>query len=577
MPKPRLPILLVWEILSHPQRREAVNLLAMMTLGMLLEATGIAMVLPVLGLMGGEGAIGFQAIESLRLALGLELQQVAILAVASLLAFHLAKAAFLAFLGWRQARLVFRLQAELSDWMLARYLRQPLEFHFERNSSLLARQALHDTVQFARGAVMSCLTLCAEGCVIVGLSTLLFVIQPATTLGLVIVLGLCAAAFHRIWRHRILRWGQERQTHEGSVIQRLHESLGAVREIKIRGCEAEFLRRYSEPNHGFASVASNQAALEAWPRLGLELLTVSGIAILAIVLLVQGQSAGALVPILGVFAAATSRLLPSIARLLNHLNYLHFSSPVVLSLHQEIAELKAQALPNSPDSSLPQNWQTIELAAIEYTYPSRSEPALRDLNLSIARNEVLGLIGPSGAGKSTFVDILAGLLPPRSGSIRLDGVDIRRNLRAWQDQIGYAPQNTCLVDDTLRRNIAFGVPDSQIDDQALRRAIAAAQLETVVAELPSGIETPLGERGLRLSGGQRQRVGIARALYHNPQLLILDEATSALDEATEIAVLDSIRCLSPRKTIVIVAHRASTVRGCHRVLQLDELQAARLA
>jgi ABC-type multidrug transport system fused ATPase/permease subunit len=573
MPKPSFPFRLVWQILSRPQRREAAILLTMMVMGMLLEATGIALVIPLLGLMGGENAMGFHFLESLRASLGLDFQTLAILAIAALLAFHLLKAAFLAFLGWRQARFVYQLQADLSDWMLASFLRQPMEFHFERNSALLARQALHDTSQFARGAVMSCLTLCAEGCVIAGLSCLLFIIQPATTLALVLVLGVCAAVFHRVWRHRILLWGQERHAHEGALVQRLHESLGAIKEIKIRGCEAEILRRYSLPSHGFACVASNQAALEAWPRLGLELLTVSGIAALAIVLLLQGQSAGALVPLLGVFAAAASRLLPSTARLLNHLNYLRYSQPVVLSLHREIKELKVLAYQHSPRSALPTNWQSIELSNIAYVYPGRREPALAGLSLSIAQGEVLGLVGPSGSGKSTFVDVLAGLLSPSSGSVLLDAVDIRCNLCAWQEQIGYAPQNACLVDDTLRRNIAFGVPDRQIDESALQRAIATAQLQSVLAELPAGLNTPLGERGERLSGGERQRVGIARALYHNPQLLILDEATSALDEPTEIAVLDSIRCLSPRKTIVIVAHRASTVRGCHRVLQLDELQA----
>ena len=213
---------------------------------------------------------------------------------------------------------------------------------------------------------------------------------------------------------------------------------------------------------------------------------------------------------------------------------------------------------------------TLELSQITYSYPGAAEPALKDLSLTIQRGESVGFIGASGAGKSTLVDILLGLLTPDTGEVRVDGKDIQENLRNWQDQIGYVPQSIYLTDDTLRCNVAFGLTDEQIDDEAVQRAIQAAQLEEFVASLPEGLETIVGEHGVRLSGGQRQRIGIARALYHDPVVLVLDEATSALDAVTERDVMQAVYALHGDKTLLIVAHRLSTVAHCDKLVRLEE-------
>lgn len=246
---------------------------------------------------------------------------------------------------------------------------------------------------------------------------------------------------------------------------------------------------------------------------------------------------------------------------------LRFVKPVIESLYTE-TKLVAPVIKNT-DSTRSTFRVALELSHINYSYPNAALPSLQDVSLTIRSGESVGFIGTSGAGKSTLVDILLGLLTPDTGTVRVDGKDIQDNLRNWQDQVGYVPQSIFLTDDTLRRNVAFGLPDEEIDDVAVQRAIKAAQLEVFLADLPDGLETMVGERGVRLSGGQRQRIGIARALYHDPAVLVLDEATSALDTATEHEVMLAVRALQRSKTVIIIAHRLSTVEHCDRLYRLE--------
>jgi ABC-type multidrug transport system fused ATPase/permease subunit len=268
------------------------------------------------------------------------------------------------------------------------------------------------------------------------------------------------------------------------------------------------------------------------------------------------------------FAAASFRLLPSVNRILGSAQSLRYGLPVIGSLYAELGVLASAQAP-SDRNRMPFR-ESLELHQVTYVYPGKVDPALREISLRIRKGESVGFIGASGAGKSTLVDILLGLLSPNAGQVRVDSQDIKDHLRNWQDQIGYVAQSIFLTDDTLRRNIALGLPDKQIDEEALWRAVCAAQLAEFVNSLPEGLDTVVGERGVRLSGGQRQRIGIARALLHDPALLVLDEATSSLDTATEGEVMEAVRALHGTKTIIIVAHRLSTVQQCDRLYRLDQ-------
>jgi ABC-type multidrug transport system fused ATPase/permease subunit len=286
-------------------------------------------------------------------------------------------------------------------------------------------------------------------------------------------------------------------------------------------------------------------------------------------MVLSNKAVGDILPVLSLFGAAAFRLLPTLSQVINSFMSISINRPIVNNLYTDLS-LKIPATTNDRKSRKLLN--RIDVEGLSFSYARTTRDALSDVSISICRGEAVGLIGSSGSGKSTLVDILLGLLEPTSGNVLVDGHDIQENLREWQDQIGYVPQSIFLTDDTLRRNVAFGLPKDQIDDDAVNSAIRSAQLEDFVASLADGLDTIVGERGVRLSGGQRQRIGIARALYNNPDVLVLDEATSSLDTETEHGVMQAVQALQGDKTVIIVAHRLSTVEYCDRLYRLENAQ-----
>ena len=560
----------IWGLLTSAERRSAVLLLGLMFIGMVLETLGIGLVIPAIALLTQpDYAERFPALQPFLAALGNPSHEVLVIgAMLGLVGVYLIKVLFLAFLTWRQTRFPFGVQAQLSQRLFSVYLRQPYTFHLQRNSAQLIRNVINEVSLFTVKGMLPGMMLLTESLVLLGLCSLLLVVEPLGSLIVVSVLGTAAWGFHRLTRRSIARWGVARLHHEGLRIQHLQQGLGGAKEVKLLGRETEFLEQYRPHNVQSARVGQLQITLQQLPRLWLEVLAVSGLAILVISMLAQNRELEAMLPTLGLFAAAAFRLIPSVNRVLGALQSLRYGLPVIDILHTELnlatPEVAATHSPVTPFRG------ALELRQITYAYPCAAEPALKDISLDIQRGESVGFIGASGAGKSTLVDILLGLLTPDTGEVRVDGKDIQTNLRNWQDQVGYVPQSIYLTDDTLRRNVAFGLANEQIDDAAVQRVIQAAQLEEFVASQPDGLETLVGERGIRLSGGQRQRIGIARALYHDPAVLVLDEATSSLDTTTERDVMQAVTSLQGSKTILIVAHRLSTVKHCDRLYRLEQ-------
>lgn len=559
----------VLALLTRKQRHQGARLLGLMILGSLVETASIGLLIPALALMAHEDLAGsYPLLLPLLEALGHPTQnQLIIGGMAMLFCVYFTKALFLAYLTWRQNAFVFCVRADISQRLFTGYLRQSWAFHLQRNSAQMINILATETNQLTGSALQPALLLVSETLVLAGIFTLLAVAEGFGVLVLVAVLGTATWFFHRFTGGHLLRWGQARQHHEYLRIQHAQQGLGGVKDVKLLGREDEFLALYSAHNVGSARAVEWQNTFQQLPRLWLEVLAVGGLAILVLVMIGQGRPAEDVLITLGLFAMATFRITPSANRAVGAIQSLRYASPAVDSIHREILKLEEYVTPTSKGSL---NFcKEVSLTGVSYHYPQAAFESLSNITLTIPRGISVGIVGESGAGKSTLVDLLLGLLTPNTGCVRVDDADIQTNLRGWQDLIGYVPQSIYLTDDSLRRNVAFGLSEDQIDDDAVQRAIHSAKLEDFVKGLPEGIQTVVGERGVRLSGGQRQRIGIARALYHDPEVLVLDEATSALDTATEEGVMAAVNALIGMKTLIIIAHRLSTVAHCDRLYRLE--------
>lgn len=559
----------LWGVLTLSERRRALVLLGLMLVGMVLETLSVGIVIPALALLTqNDIAHNYPILKPIFSSLGNPSQQTLIAGgMLVLVGIYLIKTLFLAFLAWRQTSFAFEMSAQLSQRLFKVYLRQPYTFHLQSNSAQLIRNVITEVGMFTGNGIQPGMNLLTESLVLIGLCGLLLAVEPLGALVVVSVLGLAALGFHALTRGRIARWGEARQYHDGLRLQHLQQGINGVKDVKMLGREADFLEQYLLHNAQSARVGQMQSTLQQLPRLWLELLAVSGLAMLVLSMLVQNRALEAVIPTLGLFAAAAFRIMPSVGRILGSIQSLRYGLPVINILHKELNLATTQS--HDTERSIVPFRETLELDHVSYSYPLSARISLSDICLVIRRGESIGFVGSSGAGKSTLVDILLGLLVPDAGEVRVDGKNIQKNMRNWQDQIGYVPQSIYLTDDTLRRNVAFGLPSEQVDDVAVKRAIQAAQLEDFVAGLPEGLETMVGERGIRLSGGQRQRIGIARALYHDPAVLVLDEATSSLDTETEHGVMQAVKALQGSKTILIVAHRLTTVEHCDRLFKME--------
>ncbi|HEX5093994.1 MAG TPA: ABC transporter ATP-binding protein [Burkholderiales bacterium] len=570
----------LWHVLASAERRRALLIAGLMVVGMALETLSTGLMLPAIALILQQDLSGrLPPLAQLQAALGSPSHaEIIAMVMIALVIVYLVKNAFLTFLIWRQTSFAYGVRLRLSQELFATYLRQPYTFHLQRNSAQLIRNIVGE-VNLLTEALISGQGIATELLVLLGISCLLFAVEPLGAFIAVVLLGASAWVFYRGTRARVARWGAARQHHDGLRMQHLLQGLGGAKEIKLLGREAEFIEQYRTHNAESARVGQYQTTLLMMPRLWLEILAVLGLAALVLAMLAQGRDLNAIFPTLGLFAAAAFRLIPSINRVLAGVQVLRYSLPVVDTLREELALADERPAPGSPSGGRRdrQFASTLRLSDVSFAYPQSDAPAIRGASFEVRRGESVGFVGTSGSGKSTLVDVILGLLSPSAGSIEVDGRDIRQDLRAWQDQIGYVPQTLYLVDDTLRRNVAFGLPDAQVDPAAVERALHAAQLDAFVAELPDGLDTVVGERGVRLSGGQRQRIGIARALYHDPAVLVLDEATSALDAATERDVMQAVAALHGTKTMLIVAHRLSTIAGCDRLYRVEDGRVAEIA
>jgi ATP-binding cassette, subfamily B, bacterial PglK len=474
--------------------------------------------------------------------------------------------------------------------LLWAYLNAPYSFHLQRNSASLVQNVVFGTNAFIYSSLYPLIEFIANGLVVF---VLLILMAYTDSLLLILMLGILLPIF---WGFRYLgrwfqHWGEIEHRAIDAIIRVINHGLGGIKEIWVLGSKNHFLAQMEEQTHKNQVAATLYSSSVQIPRIMIETVLICVVVLFVLFSqLVLRKDMQEVTAVMGVFALAAIRLIPASSQLLQSMSSVSNATASVSQIYHDLQQIESD-LKELPPFSVPElkrelvQWASskpqinttpfnhqVEIRNLSYTYPGSSDPSLRGLNLTLPKGKSIALIGKSGAGKTTLVDVFLGLLTPQNGEILVDGQSVYQDLRAWQNLLGYIPQSIFLMDDTLERNIAFGVPDHQIDPMRLQWALKAAQLHELVEDLPDGLQTSLGERGVRLSGGQRQRVGIARSLYHEREILVLDEATSALDNATESLVTESIRSLSGMKTLVVIAHRLSTIEHCDQVYRLDRGQ-----
>lgn len=486
--------------------------------------------------------------------------------------FYVAKNCLAALNIYLQSQLTSASTAALSNVLLRGYLNAPYAFYFRRNSAELIRNTTDSSEATFRLVLVSGISIVSESLVFLGIVLVLMAAVPLITLLALAVLLLVLVLLLKLSRRIFTRLGSREQELKQEILKSLQQSLGGVKEVKVLGRERFFFDDFTSRHGALTRLRSHHFTLSAAPRLIIETIFITGMLFVISSLLMSSEVGAGLMPQLGLFAYAGVRLIPSASRTLANLNNIRFGSSVTQRLYNDYVQCEPfGAFDSSNDAEHEITFrECLEITHLTYTYEGSPRPVLTDISLTIRRGETIGIVGPTGAGKSTLIDLLLGLLSPSSGSISSDGQNIALSPRSWRTKIGYVPQSIFLIDDTIQRNIALGVTDKEINEQQLWNAIRLAQLEDYVHSLPLGLHTIVGERGVRLSGGQRQRIAIARALYHEPELLMFDEATSALDNQTERELIQAIETLRGKKTLVIVAHRLSTVRSCDFLIFLRE-------
>ena len=553
-----------------------VGLFGLIFFAALLEMVGISMFVPLLHILSDPGKVaGLPIVGGLYHDwAGGDPSRFIVLFSGLLFAFFVAKNIVLAIIIYLQNRFVLRKRARFARDLMRAYLERPYVFHLQHNTAELVRNVtLLSSRLFLKG-VMPIVNTAMELLTALAVLVVLVLVDPGTTLGVALLIGLSVAVFYRIIRNRVREWGRHIVHYDGEILLRANQALGSIKETKISGKEAFFADAFWKPNHAASRYRALSNTAGHLPRLFIETVAMGGLLLLVLVLIqLQGKTAGDILPTLGIFGVASMRLMPSFSKIVSNMTLLRENTAAVDILHGDLSEAGMEApetVKKTAEPVSPLNFNDdLRLEGVTYRYPDGDGPVLDGVTLTIPFRQSVALVGRSGAGKTTLVDVILGLLEPAGGSLKVDGVNLFDDLAGWQRRIGYIPQEIYLTDDTLRNNIALGVDEAEIDEAQVENAVKTAYLEDFVDSLPDGLDTVLGERGARLSGGQRQRVGIARALYHDPEVLVMDEATSALDSETENRISQAIAGLSGEKTVIIIAHRLSTVRNCDRIVLLE--------
>lgn len=562
-------------IFNASQKRRMAALMVCIFIGAALELFGVSLIMPLIQLISTPQVVNEPGIVS-AVYNALSMKSVTdffIFLVIVIIIIYFLKNLYLSVMYYFQYSFIYRNQLKVAGRLIDCYLKKPYTYHLDHNTSDMIRNIMLDTDRLFQ-LILSFLNVMSEGLLSLLLILYLLVSDPVMSVTVAGLLVVCMAVFRILTKERVHGYGRMNQEYDGRMHQAINQALGAVKDIKILHREKYFVNSFVSCGEKKMTALINTNFFGTIPKYIIETITVAAIMLVLVFKLMTGTDLNAILPKLATFAVAAFKLLPSVGKISNYLNNITFLKPSIDLIYHDLKETEdmENVEISDPDDGSQHSYDVseIKIDKLFYRYPKTDSDVLRDVSFSVPLGSSIGLIGESGAGKSTLADVILGILFPREGRVLYGSMNVHEYPLKWAEKLAYIPQAIYLADESIRANVAFGIEPDKIDEDKVWAALDEAQLSDFVRSLPEGLDTEVGERGVRLSGGQRQRIGIARALYGDPEILVLDEATSALDNETETAVMEAIERLHGRKTLLIIAHRLTTIRNCEYIYRVEK-------
>ena len=560
-------------IFSKKQKIQSVFLCIGLFIGALFELVGVSLITELVSIVTDPSKIHKNPmLKSVYDLFGMrEDRQFFLALVIGLIILYLVKNIFLLWINYVQYTFIYNNQLRLSGRLIDCYLKKPYTYHLDKNSAEMVRNVMLDTERFFQ-MLLSVFLMLSELLISLLLCVYLFTVDWFITVSVAVILGIFTAIYLLLFKNKAKEYGKINQIYDGKMHQSINQALGAVKDIKILHREKYFVDAFCGYGKKKMRAVRNNNVLGQAPKYVIETVCIGAILLVLVFKLYMGEDLSTMITQLAAFAVAAFKLLPSASKINNFANLIIFLKPSVDLIYRDIKDtedMKSFELTDAVTDFEIKDADAISVTGLTYRYPHTEKDVLKDVSLKIPLGYAVGLMGPTGAGKSTLADVILGILTPTSGTVCYGNMNVHEHPIKWSKKLAYIQQSIYLADETIRNNVAFGIDDDKIDEEKVWKALEEAQIKDFVKSLPEGLDTMVGERGVRLSGGQRQRIGIARALYDDPEILVLDEATSALDNETETAVMEAIDNLMGRKTLIIIAHRLTTLRNCQKIFKVE--------
>lgn len=565
-------------ILDRRQKVHLFFLLVAFIIGSFLELLGVSAILPLVNVIMDPSVLETNSTYALlaRLLQASDVRDFIVKACVALIVVYVLKDVYLLFMYNLQFGYTYKNKARIANNLMGVYMQQDYLELINHNVADLLR-SLSTDIDCCFALILALLNILCESFTALALVAYLMIQSPQTMLSLLVIMGLFVLVFTHFYRRRLAACGARYRDRDAVRQKWLLQTFHGIKEIKVMGREQFFYQNYTAANYAYADADREQNLNQMLTRPMIEIACIGGLLGIIAAQIAGGAPVQDYISVLSVFAMAAMRLLPSFNRIMSNASSVMASLPGLDALCDDMRRASAMRRTLPPQTDAPIHLQqAIRVEGVTFAYPGTETPVFSDVDLVIPKNRSVAFIGPSGAGKTTIADVILGLMQPWKGRVTVDGADIYRSIASWHKLVAYIPQNIYLIDDTIRANVTFGTAEGEVDDDRVWQALQSAQLDDFVRSLDHGLDTIVGDQGVKLSGGQRQRIGIARALYNDPEVLVLDEATSALDNETEKAVMDAINSLQGSKTMVIIAHRLTTVRGCDIVYEVKGGRITRL-